>query len=154
VLSAFRNGPGANGVGAVNGNQRGASPIQFDSQFRLSVILGLSLSAGGLVPAEARSPFDGPWAVTIMTENGSCDPAYRYAVVVADGNVTYDARESSGVIAISGKVDAQGQVRVNLSRGEQQANASGKLSANGGTGTWSGKSSSVACSGRWEAKRN
>ena len=116
------------------------------------VALGLSLT--GSSPAVAKTPFDGAWAVVIMTESGSCDPAYRYAVVVADGNVRSDARESGGLIAISGKVDEQGHVKVNLSRGEQKANASGKLSPSGGIGTWSGKTSSAACSGRWEAKRN
>lgn len=126
------------------------------SEMRLLLVCGvaLGLSLPGPARATAKTPFDGPWAVIIMTENGSCDPAYRYAVVVADGNVSYDARESSGMIAISGKVDDQGHVKVNLSRGEQQASASGKLSPNGGIGTWKGKSSSTACSGRWEAKRN
>ncbi|HET7678803.1 MAG TPA: hypothetical protein VFK79_01550 [Xanthobacteraceae bacterium] len=115
---------------------------------------GLILGCAGGIPAKAKTPFDGPWAVVIMTEKGSCDPAYRYAVVVADGNVSYDARESSGLIAISGKVDGRGQVAVNLRRAEQQANASGRLSQNGGTGTWAGTSSTAVCSGRWEAKRN
>ena len=120
--------------------------------------VAFSLAAGLLLPgalsAGAKGPYDGPWAVTIMTENGSCDPAYRYAVMVSDGHVVSDARESVGVVAISGKVEDDGRVKVNLSRGEQQANASGKLSPLGGVGTWAGKSSSVACSGRWEAKRN
>jgi hypothetical protein len=118
------------------------------------LFLALGFALAGPAPAAAKTAFDGPWAVTIMTENGSCDPAYRYAVVVADGQVATDARESSGVVAISGKVDGQGQVKVNLSRGQTQANASGKLSQEGGAGTWAGKSSTVACSGRWVAKRN
>ena len=122
-------------------------------------LFAVSALAWGLLPAAplsagAKSPYDGPWAVTIMTENGACDAAYRYAVVVSDGQVTSDARESAGVVAISGKVDGGGNVKVSVSRGEQQANASGKLSPNGGVGTWAGKSSSTACSGRWEARRN
>ena len=117
-----------------------------------SLVSGLLLA--GVLSAGAKSPYDGPWAVTIMTESGSCDPAYRYAVMVSDGNVISDERESSGVVTISGKVEGDGRVKVNLSRGEQQANASGKLSPSGGVGTWAGKSSSAACSGRWEAKRN
>ena len=116
--------------------------------------LAFALIGGGYGPAQAKGPFDGAWAVTILTESGSCDPAYRYAVVVADGAITPDARESSGVVAISGKVDGRGQVRVNLSRGEQSANGSGMLTTIGGTGTWSGKSSSAVCAGRWEARRN
>jgi hypothetical protein len=114
----------------------------------------LAVFLAGAAPAAAKTPFDGPWAVTIMTESGGCDPAYRYAVVVADGNVLADARESSGLIGISGRVDGQGQVRVTLSRGEQQASASGRLSPTAGSGTWTGRSASAACSGRWEAKRN
>jgi len=115
-------------------------------------VVGLVLAGTGLAPA--KTPYDGAWAVTIMTEKGSCDPAFRYAVLVSDGSITYDARENSGLVAISGKVDRQGQVRVNLSRGEQQANGNGKLSENGGAGTWIGKSSAASCAGRWEAKRN
>ena len=118
----------------------------------LFLTLGMALAGAGL--AEAKAPFDGPWAVTIITQSGTCDPAYRYAVSVADGNIVADTRESSGVVAISGKVDGTGQVRVNLNRGEQRASATGKLSANGGAGTWSGKSSSSTCSGSWEAKRD
>src|SRR6476646_5296332 len=104
-----------------------------ETRFRMvfpafTLALGLVLAQGGAATSGyAKTPFDGPWAVTIMTESGSCDPAYRYAVIVADGNVAYDARESSGLIAISGKVDGQGNVKVNLSRGEQHANANGKL---------------------------
>ena len=127
--------------------------MQSNSRFRrLFFTLGMAVAGAGM--AEAKAPFDGPWAVIIMTQSGTCDPAYRYAVSVTDGNIVADARESSGVVAISGKIDGAGQVRVNLNRGEQRASAIGKLSANGGAGTWSGKSSSSACSGSWEAKRN
>jgi hypothetical protein len=127
-------------------------PLKTRVSFVSCLALALLVPAGS--PSAAKGPFDGPWAVTIMTESGTCDPAYRYAVVVADGQVTSDARESAGVVAISGKVDGGGNVKVSVSRGEQQANASGKLSPDGGVGTWAGKSSSSPCSGRWEARRN
>src|SRR3954447_12199543 len=110
------------------------------------LFLALGIAPAAAVPVEAKAPFDGPWAVTIMTESGTCDPAYRYAVVVADGNVSSDARESTGLIAISGKVDGKGQVKVSLRRGEQEASASGRLSQNGGAGVWTGKSPSTVCS--------
>ena len=116
--------------------------------------LALGAAILGAGPTEAKTPFDGPWAVTIMTESGSCDPAYRYAVVVADGKVISDVNESSGTIDISGKVDAGGRVSVNVRRGEQRADGTGRLSDSGGTGTWTGKFSTAACTGRWEAKRN
>ncbi|MEX1083801.1 MAG: hypothetical protein WEC82_05730 [Xanthobacteraceae bacterium] len=107
-------------------------------------------------PSLARSGFDGAWSVTILTEKGTCDPAYRYAVLIADGEVTIDPQQSSGVVDISGKVDPRGQVKVSLRRGEQRADGVGKLSGATGTGigTWSGKSATEACSGRWEAARD
>jgi hypothetical protein len=103
--------------------------------------------------APARTSFDGTWSVTIKTESGSCDPAYRYAVEIADGNVAANAKESSGLVNISGKVEANGQVKVSVRRGEQHADGAGRLSEKGGIGTWTGKSATTACSGQWEAQR-
>jgi hypothetical protein len=115
---------------------------------------GAVVLAAGHSATQARTPYDGPWAVTIMTEKGTCDPAYRYAVVVADGKVVSDARESTGTVNISGKIDAGGNVSVNVWRGEQHAAGTGKLSDTSGAGTWTGKTSSASCAGRWEARRN
>ncbi len=36
-------------------------------------------------PAQARGPYDGNWSVLIVTDSGSCDRAYRYALRIADG---------------------------------------------------------------------
>jgi hypothetical protein len=106
------------------------------------------------IAAKAKAPFDGAWAVTIMTEKGTCDAAYRYAVLVSDGKVVSDARESTGTINVSGKIDPEGNVSVAVRRGQQHAEGTGKMSEAGGTGTWSGKSQTSACTGRWEARRN
>ena len=120
-----------------------------------AIALGASDSAAQTkFAAKAKAPFDGAWAVTIMTEKGSCDPAYRYAVLVSDGKVVSDARDSTGTINVSGKIDPEGNVSVAVRRGQQHAEGTGKLSEAGGTGTWSGKSQSSACTGRWEARRN
>jgi hypothetical protein len=100
--------------------------------------------------AHAAASHDGNWKVTIITEAGNCDPAYSYPVKVAGGVVSY---AGDGSFEISGKVADAGGVNVSIARGEQHANATGKLSANAGTGQWSGKSSSTTCSGRWEAAR-
>jgi hypothetical protein len=118
----------------------------------LALSAALVVANGG--PAPARTPYDGPWAVMIITESGTCDPAYRYAVLISDGKVAYDANESSGLFNIAGRVDARGQVNVSIRRGGQHADGSGRLSDNTGAGTWTGNSSSDACAGRWEAKRN
>ena len=101
--------------------------------------------------AQAASSHDGDWKVTIITESGNCDPAYSYPVKVVGGRVSYNG---DGSFQISGNVADAGSVNVSIARGEQKANASGKLSGNSGTGQWSGKSSTTNCSGRWEASKS
>jgi hypothetical protein len=112
--------------------------------FALAAAIAL---AGG---AKAGATFDGSWKVTIITQSGNCDPAYSYPVKVVDGHISYSG---DGSFDISGRVGEAGAVSVAIARGDQKANASGKLSANSGSGQWSGKSSGTACSGRWEATR-
>jgi hypothetical protein len=99
--------------------------------------------------ALARGPYDGTWSVLIVTDSGSCDRAYRYALRIADGRVFYD----DPAFNISGHVDTRGNVSVGVSAGGQYANGSGHLSGDYGDGHWSGRSSSSACSGHWEAER-
>jgi hypothetical protein len=99
--------------------------------------------------AFARGPFDGTWSVLIVTDSGTCDRAYRYALRIADGRVFYDDPSFS----VSGHVDARGNVSVGVSAGGQTANGTGRLSGDYGDGRWSGRSSGEACSGHWEAQR-
>ena len=99
--------------------------------------------------AMARTPFDGAWSVLIVTDRGTCDRAYRYALRIADGRVSYDDPSFS----VSGHVDARGNVSVGVSAGGQSANGSGRLTGDYGDGHWSGRSSTSACSGHWEAER-
>jgi hypothetical protein len=123
-------------------------------------ILRATLAAGVLgaaflaLPAStsealARGPYDGTWSVLIVTDSGSCDRAYRYALRIADGRVSYDDPSFS----VSGHVDARGNVSVGVSAGGQSANGSGRLTGDYGDGHWSGRSSTSACSGHWEAER-
>ncbi len=100
--------------------------------------------------ARAAATYDGAWKVTIITQSGNCDPAYSYAVKVADGRIAY---AGEGSFEISGRVSDEGSVSVAIGRGDQKASGSGKLSGNSGSGKWTGNSSSTACSGRWEAAR-
>ena len=100
--------------------------------------------------SHAAVSHDGNWKVTIITEAGNCDPAYSYPVKVSGGVVSYNG---DGSFVISGKVADTGGVSVAIARGDQHANATGKLSGDAGTGQWSGKSASTICSGRWEALR-
>ncbi len=101
--------------------------------------------------SKAAGTHDGIWHVTIITQSGNCDPAYSYPVKVAGGQVSYSG---DGDFDISGSVGDAGNVSVSIARGDQRASASGKLNGSSGSGQWSGKSASTACSGRWEAVRN
>lgn len=113
----------------------------------LSLVAAVALASA----AKAGVSFDGSWKVTIITQSGNCDPAYSYPVKVEGGRVTYSG---DGSFEISGQVGDAGAVNVTIARGDQQANGSGKLAGNAGSGQWTGKSSSTSCAGRWEATRN
>ena len=99
--------------------------------------------------AAVHASFDGKWSVLIVTDAGTCDRAYRYALRIADGNVTYNDPSFD----VSGHVDPRGHVSVNVSAGAQRANGTGKLSGVSGQGQWSGRSASSQCFGHWEAER-
>ena len=99
--------------------------------------------------AVASTRFDGAWSVLIVTDQGTCDRAYRYALRIADGRVYYDDPSFS----VSGGVDGAGRVQVGLSAGGQSANGYGRLFGNYGEGSWSGHSSTSQCSGHWQAER-
>ena len=90
--------------------------------------------------ANAQTPYDGIWNVTIQTKAGSCDPTANYAVTVMDGKV-------SGPANVSGTVGHSGNVRVSIGA----AYANGQLDGSAGSGKWNGASGGVPCSGRWEA---
>jgi hypothetical protein len=96
----------------------------------------------------ARTPFDGAWSVLIVTDQGTCDRTYRYALRIADGRVTYDDPS----FTVSGGVEPSGRVRVGVSAGGQSASGYGRLNGNYGEGSWSGRSSTSQCSGHWQAE--
>jgi hypothetical protein len=99
--------------------------------------------------ALAPTPFDGKWSVLIVTDAGTCDRAYRYALNISNGRVSYDDPSFN----VSGHVDSSGHVIVSVSAGGQRANGTGELSGDYGRGNWSGHSSTSACSGYWQAER-
>ena len=97
--------------------------------------------------AQQRAPaFDGSWSVAINTHTGGCEPHYRFAVQIINGNVVYEGRPA-------GRVSPNGGVWVTVSAAGQQANGQGRLSRNYGTGVWRGSGSAGACAGTWQAGR-
>jgi type 1 fimbria pilin len=95
------------------------------------------------VTANAQTPYDGLWHVTVMTKAGSCEPSTSSTLTVTDGKV------SAAGAAVSGSIGREGLVRVSING----AYANGQLSGNAGSGKWNGASAGIPCSGRWEASR-
>jgi hypothetical protein len=99
--------------------------------------------------ASAQRAFDGQWSVLIVTQNGTCDRAYRYGVSIRNGGVYYDG----GVVNFTGRVAANGAVNVRVTSGSAFASGAGRLNRNSGQGRWSGASGGSRCSGYWTAER-
>jgi hypothetical protein len=116
---------------------------------RASVFASICVAAFA-TDAPARTPYDGSWSVLIVTTRGDCDRAYRYGVSIVDGYITY----GGGAVNLSGRVSANGSVRVTVSAGNAQANGTGRLSRNTGNGGWAGYSGPNRCSGYWQATRS
>jgi hypothetical protein len=124
------------------------------------IVLAFTLAAAAVAAvagtAAARSAlarmadYDGSWSVLIVTNSGPCDRAYRYGILINNGNVVYDG---GGPIDLQGRVAPNGAVRVVVSAGGQWADGSGRLSHNRGGGIWRGQGSTGACAGTWEAER-
>jgi hypothetical protein len=119
--------------------------------FATRALIGLALCAGALASAEpvkAAPAYDGNWSVLIVTNKGECDRGYRYPVRISNGTVGY---AGEAAFNISGKVTDTGAITVIVSRGDKSAHGTGKLSGNGGAGSW--KTGAGECTGTWTAER-
>jgi len=130
--------------------------IAFSANFRrlrvwrwlFGAALVAALAAPGAADARMGGGYDGVWNVLIITQAGSCDPAYSYPFKVSGGRIS-----SAGAADVSGSVGAGGGVTVRISAGGAVATGSGRLGGSSGVGRWSAKFSSGNCSGRWQATR-
>lgn len=112
----------------------------------IAVVLGLPLAT----PAFAQTTkFDGSWSVEVVTQQGACDRAYRYSVVIQNGLTHYGEPETFDV---RGRVRPNGSVSAVISRGQDRANVTGRLSGKSGTGTWTTVGGRV-CAGQWNAEK-
>jgi hypothetical protein len=93
--------------------------------------------------------FDGNWSVEVVTQQGACDRAYRYSVIIQNGQARYGGPEQ---FKVNGRVQPNGSVSASISRGQDRANVTGRLSGSNGTGTWSTSGGRV-CSGNWNAEK-
>ena len=114
--------------------------------------LGAAVAAAAFFAPQAQAQtkkFDGTWSVEVITEQGACDRAYRYSVIIQNGRARYGGPENFNV---NGQVQQNGAVAASISRGQDSANVRGRLSGNMGTGTWS-TSGGRTCSGNWNAEK-
>jgi hypothetical protein len=98
--------------------------------------------------ALAQSSFDGKWSVLIVTEQGNCDRAYRYPLLIQNGNVLYGGKKNFNV---SGQVQPSGAVVVSVTQGNAGAIGTGRLNGKYGSGKW--EAPQGGCSGRWQADK-
>ena len=101
---------------------------------------GAAVAAGG--------GYDGTWNVLVITQAGTCDPAYSYPFRVSGGRIL-----STGAADVSGRVGPGGAVVVRISAGGRVASGNGRLAGSTGAGRWTAKVSSGNCSGSWQATR-
>ena len=101
-----------------------------------------------LIGAGAGGGYDGLWNVLIITQAGSCDPAYSYPFRVSGGRIS-----TAGAADVSGSVGPGGVVAVRISAGGRVASGNGRRSGSTGSGRWTARVSSGNCSGRWQATR-
>jgi hypothetical protein len=99
--------------------------------------------------AQARSAYDGSWDLAFVTQSGSCDPSYNFAVNISDGVVTHP-----NLVRFRGYVARSGSVHASVTVQDKFASGTGRLFATSGRGRWSGRTGSTQCSGYWTAQRN
>ena len=92
--------------------------------------------------------YDGRWSVEVITDEGTCDRAYRWSIGIKGGRV---ADIADGVATANGTIDKSGKVALRFERGADILTAKGSLDAENGSGLWTAPSR--ACSGRWRAER-
>ena len=117
----------------------------------MRVLLGIAIAALPATATFAASPgagsYDGKWSVEVITDKGTCDRVYRWNLGIQGGRVV-DVGE---IAKPSGGVSANGGVSMRFARNNDYASATGQLSGDWGSGSWT--SPTLACSGRWRAER-
>jgi hypothetical protein len=111
--------------------------------------MGLALASAPTIASTESSPFNGTWNVRLVTEAGTCDSSYSQTIAIENGRVRPLAGEPG--TAISGGVGGDGNVAITIHRSIAKADASGRLKARSGSGTW--RLAMLGCTGRWTASR-
>jgi hypothetical protein len=121
-----------------------------DSHSRTPIPLVLALLAlfGANAPAQARSPYDGLWSVSLGVDQGSCGD-HTIELFIRNGEISHAG--DRGFFTADGRVSEQGRVVASIGALGLTASADGQLSDRQGSGTW--MFPEWGCSGRWLAER-
>src|SRR6516162_5598287 len=134
------------------GHGRNSRQVTIGENVMRKLLLAMLVSCVGLglvTTADARSSFDGAWALTFYTQRGACDATYNFLVNISNSVIT-----SPAFPKFRGYVAGSGAVRASVTVLDKYASGSGRLSGNAGRGSWSGHSNQGRCSGSWAAQRN
>jgi hypothetical protein len=135
------------GESGRNGGRAEALP---DSHASTSIPLVLAMLAlsGANAPAQARSPYDGLWSVSLRDDQGSCGNR-TIELFIRNGEISHAG--DRGFFTADGSVSEQGRVEASIGALGLTASAEGQLSERQGSGTW--MFPSWGCSGQWLAER-
>lgn len=124
--------------------------------FLAAAAFAVSVTAAGTADAAKKrvnvpNKFDGNWSIQVVTEDGPCERAYRYALQIYNGEAVYPG----GDVQIRGRVSSSGAVSGIISRGNDAARVQGRLTVQGsGSGHWGSIGDSpISCRGSWNAVR-
>lgn len=112
--------------------------------------LALGMMGAGAALAAPKDKHDGTWQVQMVTDSGICG-TNTYAITVEKGNVRYHGTPGDTPAQINGQIATNGSVSLDIRRSSAQAQASGSLAGQSGSGVW--KVASYGCSGRWNAQK-
>lgn len=118
---------------------------------RLVAVLGLGLVFNGGALAGAGQNHDGTWSVRLVTDSGSCDSSYSYAIQIQNGAVRYQPKPGEAPTTVSGQIGPDGLVNLGFHRSIAKADAHGRLNGRSGAGRW--QLAMLGCSGRWTAQK-
>jgi hypothetical protein len=93
--------------------------------------------------------FDGLWSVSIFTQHGDCNRAYRYPLRIVGGYVL--KADADSAYDVAGAVARSGAIGVTVSGGGQSAIGVGRLTRTTGRGVW--HTANSECGGSWTAER-
>jgi hypothetical protein len=117
-----------------------------------ALALGAGMVSFGVSKAASdKGRFNGIWSVQMVTDSGLCDRTYGYTLAIDSGDVRYIPAPGDAPTKVTGQVSPDGSVDLDFRRSVAKADATGRLKANRGSGSW--KLNMLGCSGRWVAQR-